>query len=63
MYSVPLWKAMPPTNSTLLAISVPVPCLMTYTPPLGTVWLLPESPANIAPSPQANEVGFFMPLA
>jgi hypothetical protein len=31
-------------------------------PPFGTFPPPPESPANIAPSPQANEVGFFRPV-
>src|ERR1700722_20733107 len=54
---------MPPTNTGPFGTDVDVPLAMMSTPPLGTFPSLPEPPANIAPSPQANEVGFFRPVA
>src|ERR1700683_3358837 len=62
-YRAPSWNVIPPTKIGASGIAMPVPCLSTQTPPFGSPWLLPESPAKIAPSPNANEVGFLRPVA
>src|SRR5579875_2773074 len=62
-YSASPRQAMPPTNAGPFGTMVAVPLAMMSTPPFGVFSLLPESPANIAPPPHANEVGFFSPVA
>src|SRR6476646_2857539 len=54
----------PATNLRGLGIRRATPFLITKTPPLGGPELFePPSPTNMWPTPQANEVGVFSPVA